>query len=262
MALFRCDVFSKTLEMYTTLNVVIPDHLTQEERKGIKVLYLLHGLSDNSSAWLRNTSIERYACDFKVAVVMPEVQRSFYTDMEYGLPYFTYVSKELPELANKFFGLPTCRERSFVAGLSMGGYGALKVALSCPESYAGGAGFSGVLDMTEVVSDEWIQRLKEEQPMMERELIGIMGSEIKLKDSNDLFKLASSVNKLPKSDKPSIYVTCGTEDFLYAHNTKFRDHMNTLDYDFEYHDWKGDHTWDFWDKSIVMAMEFFFKKDV
>jgi len=251
MAIFRCDVASKELEMYTTVNVIIPNDIIK--KSNLKVVYLLHGHSDNSSAWSRNTSIERYAQNYGVAVVMPEVQKSFYIDMEYGLKYFSYVSKELPKLVNQFFCLSTKRENNYIAGLSMGGYGAIKIGLSCPAKFAACAGFSGVLDIKERVR-------KNDDVEFGKELIGILGSELKVKPADDLFSLAAHLDKASKSEKPRVFVTCGTKDFLYEDNTKFRDFMNTLDFDFEYHEWEGEHTWDFWDTSIQMALEYFFKK--
>lgn len=249
MALFRCDVFSEALQMFTTLNVTIPDGIKPEEKQELKVLYLLHGLSDNSSAWLRNTSIERYAADYGIAVVMPEVQRSFYADMEYGLKYFTYVSKELPQMVNKFFGLSTKRENSFIAGLSMGGYGAVKIGLACPEQFFACAGFSGALDIEKIAENK--------ESVFEKELVAIIGNEGTIKQSDNLFYLAKECDKLPCDQKPKVFITCGTEDFLYTQNIKFRDYMNTLNYDFAYEEWAGEHEWGFWDKSIKLALKNF-----
>lgn len=248
MALFRCDVASGSMGMYTTINVIIPDSVTLEDKKDLKVVYLLHGLSDNSSAWIRNTSIERYATDYNVAVIMPEVQRSFYTDMAYGLKYFTFISKDLPEIASKFFSLSTARENSYIAGLSMGGYGATKIALSCPEQYTACASFSGVLDINIIFGQDLAS---------EDEIYGVTGSLEKVADKDNLFELAKECNKIPKDKKPNIFVTCGTEDFLYEGNVKFRDYMETLDFDFKFQEWTGEHTWDFWDKSIVLALKHF-----
>ena len=102
MAHLRCDMTSESLGMNTSLEVILPD---KGKLKDAPVVYLLHGLSDNCSGWSRYTAVERYARDCGAAVVMPEVQRSFYTDMALGPRYFTYVSQELPRLCARFFGL-------------------------------------------------------------------------------------------------------------------------------------------------------------
>lgn len=115
------------------------DHYTDRNEQCVTgnlhpTLYLLHGLSDDDSIWLRRTSIERYVAQMGIAVVMPQVHRSFYTDMAAGGQYWTFISEELPALARSFFPLSAKREDNFVAGLSMGGYGALKLGLRKPET--------------------------------------------------------------------------------------------------------------------------------
>ena len=107
---------------------------------------LLHGLSGSSAEWVRFSKIEYYAKKFHFVIVMPEVNRSFYCDTATGMNYYTYVSKELPEIVNRWFRVDTSPENSYIAGESLGGYGAMKFALRNPQSYAGAAALSGVLD--------------------------------------------------------------------------------------------------------------------
>src|SRR3712207_4064507 len=109
------------------------------------VLYLLHGLSDDDTIWLRRTSIERYVAPLGLAVVMPQVHRSFYADERYGGRYWTFLSEELPALVDSWFRVSQRREDTFVAGLSMGGYGALKWALRQPDRFAAAASLSGAV---------------------------------------------------------------------------------------------------------------------
>src|SRR5215216_920350 len=131
MAHLRCDFFSETLSLSTTMTVILPQQtstqigMTGAQREGPPpVLYLLHGLSDDDTIWLRRTSIERYVAPLGLAVVMPQVHRSFYTDEAAGGRYWTFLSEELPEIVSRFFWVSTTRADTFVAGLSMGGYGA------------------------------------------------------------------------------------------------------------------------------------------
>lgn len=109
-----------------------------QKKSSYPVLYLLHGLSDDHTIWHRRTSIERYVSALGLAVVMPNVGKSFYTDMANGGNYFTFITEELPTLVQSYFPVSAKREDNFIAGLSMGGYGAFKVALSCPEKICGG----------------------------------------------------------------------------------------------------------------------------
>ncbi len=248
MAFFRGDFFSKELEMNTGVNVIIPDC---ENNNELNVLYLLHGLSDNCTGWTRLTSVERYANEHKVAVIMPEVQRSYYIDMKYGMKYFSYVSDELIKFAGAMFNLPTAREKTYIAGLSMGGYGAMKCALAKPEKYIACAAFSAVCDIENTI--------EERMPAANlTELYAILGSDLHIENKDNLLYLADKCNS--GGVKPRLLMTCGTSDMLYPQNIKLKNHMQSLDIDYTFKEWEGDHTWDFWDTSLKLALEFFFGK--
>src|SRR5258705_6398585 len=128
------------------MTVLLPENTTGQigmagsGRTGdFTTLYLLHGLSDDDTTWVRRTSLERYVAELGLAVVMPQVQRSFYTDEVFGRPYWAFVSEELPRVARSFFRLSADPAQTFVAGLSMGGYGAFKLALRHPERFGAAA---------------------------------------------------------------------------------------------------------------------------
>jgi S-formylglutathione hydrolase FrmB len=176
-----------------------------------------------------------------IAVIMPCVHRSFYTDMSRGYRYFTFISEELPALARSFFPLSDRREDNFVAGLSMGGYGAFKLAMRCPEKFAAGASLSGALDIANTTHGD------EEYNNIFGDIENLRGSE------NDLFFLAE---KLAASDgeKPQLYQCCGTEDFLYEDNIRFREHCKNLNLKLTYEEEKGIHEWGYWDKKIQSVL--------
>ncbi len=242
MALMQCSFSSEVLGVGASMNVVLPQVPGLKEKK-LPVLYLLHGLSDDHTAWLRRTSIERYAELWKLAVVMPAVNRSFYTDMKHGYKYETFISKELPELAQSFFPVSDKREDTFVAGLSMGGYGALKLALGNPDRYAAAASLSGAVDIAGVPLTEGI---------VEFDLI--FEDKHKLKGSkDDLFYLAEKA-AASEGKKPRIYQCCGTEDFLYEDNVRFRDFISKLSFDYTYEEERGMHEWGYWDKKIQKVL--------
>lgn len=242
MALIECNFFSETLGLCTAMNVILP----QPVRRRYPVLYLLHGLSDDHTIWCRRTSIERYADALGLAVVMPAVHRSFYADMATGQRYWTFVSQELPELACGFFPLSTKREDTFVAGLSMGGYGAFKLALSLPERFAAAASLSGALDQVWAVPTL--------EPEERREWTNIFGDLDKLAGSpHDLLYLAEQVAQ-SDGPKPRLYQWCGIEDFLYTENTRFRDHAQRLGLDLTYEEGPGDHEWRYWDEQIQRVL--------
>ena len=141
MALIHCHFASEVLGLNRSMDVILPHDLPPRKAAGRKapVLWLLHGLSDDHTAWQRRTSIERYASERGLAVVMPSVDRGFYTDMAAGPRWWTHVSEELPRLVAAMFPVSARREETFVAGLSMGGYGAFKLALRQPRRFAAAA---------------------------------------------------------------------------------------------------------------------------
>lgn len=255
MALIKCDFFSETLGISTSIHVILPQNTKSQigmggsaRKEKYPVLYLLHGLSDDDSIWLRRTSIERYVATLGLAVIMPNAGRSFYTDMENGYKYFTFITEELPEIARSFFPLSDKREDNFVAGLSMGGYGAFKIALTYPEKYAAAASLSGAVDITADIKS------KDSDITMMKEFKNIFGDLKNVKGSkNDLFYLTE---KLAASDKPKprLLQCCGTEDFLYEANTNFRDFIKNKGFDYTYEEEPGIHEWGYWDKKIQTVL--------
>jgi putative tributyrin esterase len=247
MAFIDCHFYSEALGVSTSMYVILPQ-VTQSQigmdakSHGRKhpTLYLLHGLSDDHTIWLRRTSIERYASQLGIAVVMPAVNRSFYTDMAYGYKYWTYVSEELPALARSFFPLAEERELNYAAGLSMGGYGAMKLALSYPDRFAAAASLSGALDVGRIVRE---QSRSDDFKLIFGDMSSIEGG------VNDLFYLADQLSQT-KKPVPQLYQCCGTEDFLYEDNVRFREHLGKLSIELTYEEEPGEHEWGYWDRKI------------
>lgn len=255
MALCEMHLFSEALGMQTTVYVVIPQRNTMGEigvsgngeANKYKCLYLLHGLSDDHSIWLRRTSIERYAQEYGICVVMPFGGRSFYTDMKYGEKYYTYIAEELPRLMSEFFPISNKREDNYIAGLSMGGYGALKVALKNGDRFYAAAGLSSAADIASVTA------------MFKDVLIPVFGESLVVPDDEDLVKLAKKHNNDPV--KPRIYMGVGTEDFLYEGNQTLKETFQGLNYDFTYRESAGIHSWEFWDEYIQYVLKWMFASE-
>ena len=250
MAFLQMNYHSKTLQTDVTVNVILPDVLMTEKGRKCKTLYLLHGLSGDHTSWTRKTSIERYAAGYDIAVVMPAVGRSWYTDTAYGAKYFTFITKELPSVCQAFYGgLSDKREDNFIAGLSMGGYGCMKAALAFSEFFGGCASLSGALDVADASRvrplDEWR---------------GIAGFDINgvadLKDTcHDLFHLAKQ-NKEAGKPFPRIYLWCGEQDVLFDQNNRFHAHLDELGVEHLYETSEGDHSWKWWDLHIQDALKY------
>jgi len=246
MALLRCDVFSDALGLSTSMTVILPQPTTTQigmtGGAGAElppVLYLLHGLSDDDTIWVRRTSIERYVAPLGLAVVMPQVHRSFYTDEAYGLRYWTFVSQELPELVGRFFRVSQARADTFVAGLSMGGYGALKLALRQPARFAAAASLSGALDVATLA-----RSTREEDPMLWRRICG----ERRLEGSED--DLLALTARADPATLPALHVSCGTEDALIASNRAFVDACSAEGISVSSTFGPGEHEWGYWDARI------------
>ena len=144
MAHLVVDYYADALGMQTRMHVLLPQRQTAGK---VKTLYLLHGMSDDEGTWMRRTSIDRYAEEKGLAVVMPDGGLGWYTDMYRGLAWFKFISGELPALCRRFFPiLSDRREDTFIGGLSMGGYGALKCGLRAPQTFSQVISLSGALD--------------------------------------------------------------------------------------------------------------------
>jgi len=253
MAHLSATIASAALGFNTRVEVIIPqsagNHTPCE-----KVLYMLHGLGDNSTAWLTKTRIQNYAEEYGFMVVMPEVQRSFYSDMAHGSKYFTYVAYELPMICEQLFNIRHKRNKTFVAGLSMGGYGAAKVGLTRPDFYAAAASLSGAVDMRQrVAMTIAANQLKERYP----EMPAILGEGLEMQDKDDLFSIAESTVK--QENVPKLLMTCGAQDFLLDDNRRFDAHLKSLNYGHTYMEWPGDHNWDYWEECLPIVFEFFAK---
>jgi S-formylglutathione hydrolase FrmB len=251
MVHLRCDFFSEALSLSTSMTVLLPQQTSTQigmsgrTRDGAPpVLYLLHGLSDDDTIWLRRTSIERYVAPLGLAVVMPQVHRSFYADEFYGGRYWTFLTEELPRLVSGLFRISERREDTFVAGLSMGGYGALKWALHQPERFAAAASLSGAVDVAGLRTG----RVRPEDPrIFERIFDGheVAGS------SEDLLAL---LDRAEARTLPALYLGCGTEDPLLGDNELFSDRCAAaaiaLTTDFG----PGAHDWAYWDDRIQVVL--------
>ena len=261
MAYIQCSFFSQSLKSGTTIGVILPTPDSNDIfgngdlsyfKPGIrfKTLYLFHGAYGDYSDWMRNTSIERYAQQHRIAVVMPSVGNSFYQDMYQGEPYLTFVSEELPRFVQTLFPLSSAREDNFTAGLSMGGYGALKVALSKPEQYAAAASLSGTVDLVRLVKDNAavagnhpfaFDRIFQDYKHLEG-------------TSADLFYLVSR-NRAANRPETKLFISCGTEDFVYPLHIETKKALTALHANVLFEDHPGAHNWQFWDTHIQRVLD-------
>jgi putative tributyrin esterase len=244
MAFIQCDFFSNVLGLSVSMNVILP----QPIRESYPVLYVLHGLSDDHTIWMRRTAIERYADTYGLAVVMPTVGRSFYTNMAIGYRYGDYIGEEVPKVAEGLFPIARKREERFVAGLSMGGYGAFKLAMERPERFAAAASLSGALDLAyESYKDAPAEWLAERNNIF-GDITAMAGG------PHDLRYLAERMVD-SGGPQPRLYQCCGTEDGLYEQNRRFLAFARGLKLDLTYEEGPGGHEWGYWDRMIQRVLE-------
>lgn len=253
MAYLHCELKAETIRMTTSIGVILPQDIHRGNRP-VKTLYLLHGRSHNYSVWSRYTGLERYAENYNAAIIMPEVNRSFYTDMTYGLDYQAYLSRELPDLCESMFHISPIPQDRYIAGMSMGGYGALKSALRSPERYAACGAISAVTDIRHRVAET------PDSDPRKQEFRAIFGDDCAPAPEDDIFHLA--VSHATSKHRPNFYLACGTEDHLYPDSLRLSRHLQTLSYQVCCEEWQGIHDWGFWDEALKRLLAHFFADKV
>jgi S-formylglutathione hydrolase FrmB len=239
-------LFSPTLGMCVTLDIVLPVRKDHAPDHKVPVLWLLHGATGCHSDWLRLTSVVRYAAPYGLALVMPSAHNSSYTDMAHGQKFYAYISRELPETLPKMLNLSTRREDNFIAGLSMGGAGSLMIGLSNPEKYAA----IGCLSAGAVNAEGNLHN----GPRFAL-TFGGGPTEGTYKDPLGCAKRIVDQG-LPC---PRVYHACGDADFLLPSAHRARDFFQALPgnpFDYTYHEDPGAHSWEFWDVHIREFIEF------
>ena len=225
----------------TSVTVILPDNMGPGPHP---VLYLLHGLSDNHTAWTRRTSIERYVAGLPLIVVMPDGGRGWYSDSvtEPTGAYETFIVRDLVGFIDRTFRTRAERGGRVIGGLSMGGYGAVKLALKYPQMFCAAVSHSGALSRPD-------ERNFEEGSELRR----IFG-ERPSGGSEDIYTLAE---KAAGSSAPALRIDCGVNDFLLGYNRNFHRHLESLGWSHEYAEHPGGHDWEYWDKHVRESLKFF-----
>ncbi len=252
-------VYSEVLNMDTGLTIVTPNKLQKGEE--YQVVYLLHGLCGNHKTWLDYSMLPVYAMGRKSIYIMPEVGRSFYTDMKYGFSYFTYITEELPAICKSVFHISSDREHTAVIGGSMGGYGALKCALTKPKQYGMCAAFSsGCLFLKEDLHQLRESGMKEEFVVrFGRQLVtdfqAMFGEDYCWQPQNDILSLAKQAKE--NGLIPKIYLTCGTQDYFYNDHLRFCKELDRIKVPYTFEEWKAQHDFIYFDDALKKAIHHF-----
>ncbi len=255
MALLQINVNSAALHRKVHLQVILPTDGLGASAGPFKTLYLLHGLMDNCFGWTSNTRIERWAMERNLAVVMPSAENSFYVDIPSGSAPFgdfgVYVGQELVEMTRKMFRLSSKREDTFIAGLSMGGFGALRNGLKYADTFGYIACLSGAIHIFEYPLDEQGRNI-----IGEDACFGDIRAAAQT-DRNPRVAAQAVFDRIKASGDitfPKVYFACGTDDYLLQANRQFAGFLKANGADVTYEEGPGRHDWDFWDTYIQRVL--------
>ena len=217
------------------------------------VLYLLHGFGAHFSEWVTRSNVADYVARYRMIVVMPEGNNGWYTDSA-GVAtdrYESYILKELIPDVQKRYHTIEARYGRAIAGLSMGGYGALKFGLKSPDTFAFVGSLSGALGATTATEND----LKDLKSLHDSvfAVFGPVGSETR--KANDIYEIARGLSATRVAGLPYIYLDCGTEDFLFSLNQQFAALLREKKIPHEYRELPGDHNWAYWDKQVPEVLQ-------
>ena len=250
MALITMNYNSPTIGMHQNLTIILPEDViffdSSRTAKHLKSMLLLHGLSSDETTYIRYTSIERYANEHQLAIIMPNVDHSGYANMVYGHSYYDYIL-EIYEYVHQILPLSRKREDNFIAGHSMGGYGTIKFALTQSDKFAKAAPLSAVFEAQRLIDLDWID--------FSPQAITGRDTQIKGTELDTYYLLDQAIDA--SLDIPELFIMCGKEDFLYHDNLQFIETLNKKGVSYKFEDGPGDHDYAYWDRAIKRAIEWF-----
>lgn len=259
MAFIQMNFFSQSLMRQVPVNILLPlDKLPApgvpvREEKPYKTLYLLHGIFGNYTDWVNGTRIQRYAEEHDLVVVMPSGDNSFYVDQPKSNNFYgEFVGRELVEFTRKMFPLSRKREDTFIGGLSMGGFGAMRNGLKYHESFGCIVSLSGAFHI-----DTIHERTNDSQMFFEKKdyaesCFGNL-NEVLASDKNPKYLIQQLLKE--GAELPRIYMACGEQDELLEKNCDFADFLRDSGVEFTFETGSGAHEWNFWDTYIKKAIE-------
>lgn len=261
MATLTTTFQSEELQRNVTFSAIIPtstkslyayDTKAEAAPEGFKTLYLLNGWNGNHEDWIINTSIVKLAEQYNLAVIMPSGENSFYADHSDGSNYGKFIGEELVNVTRNLFPLSKRREDTFIGGLSMGGYGALRNGYVYNETFSKIVGLSSsVLHKNDKVHD------LSEVNAINTKLKFIIQSEsfAEMDDTLDIYRVIQNAEQ-----KPELFLAIGTEDFLYEENNNLHEWLEKEKIAHHYVEEPGEHNWMFWEMTIKRALEWIYDK--
>lgn len=253
MSICQINFFSESLMRTVNFSAIIPidkrsvdGERLRDKNKPLKTLYLLHGIYGNESDWIANSRIKRLAQKLNLAVIMPAGENKFYSDQRAHDLFGRYIGEELPEFTRTMFNLSEDREDTYIAGLSMGGAGAIYAGLRYPETFGFVGAFSSGLVIDNYPPDDNSYRLPEQRSYFE----DVFGPEAAVCGSDRDYRALAKAVQAAGKPMPKIYMSCGTEDGLLKVNREYHSFLQEMGWPVTYEEGPGAHDWDFWDLYI------------
>lgn len=256
MAVLTVSFGSICLNRFVDFTVLLPiegpalSGIQTEKPRKFKTLYLLHGMGGDDKVWLHATRVRELSEKYNLAIILPSCENSYYLDSGTGAQYASYIAKELVQYTRKMFPLSNRREDTFIAGLSMGGFGAIYLALKYPETFSKTVGLSSAFITNK------IKHLKpgEADDLGDYDYYSRCFGSLSEIDANRKSP-KSFIEKPTKKLRPEIYLACGTEDFLIEENRSFKELLQQYQWDFQYIESAGAHNFDFWNEYIEKSVK-------
>lgn len=257
MAQFSGTFYSEALTRKVPFTAIIPTSKELERHHQMykpefsqpkRTIYLLHGWDGANDDWVFNARVFELAREHNLAFILPSGENSFYVDHPNGNHYGKFIGEELVEVTRELFSLSTQREDTWIIGLSMGGYGALRNGFKYSDTFSKIAAFSSRI----LTKYEAPNREKLEDNLINTRLKAIIESDTlaDLSDENDIYELA-----LNRSKNQEVYIACGLSDYLYDENKALHEFLLENNIAHEYFETPGEHTWDFWNEYIEKAVK-------
>ena len=256
MALLHIDFLSHELRRTVPMVVVYPSDTVRAGAscpRNYKTLYLLHGVYGDCLDWVSNTPIRRWAEEKGVAVVMPSGDNAFYLDDSSRLArYGAFVGTELVEQTRAMLHLSHRREDTFIGGLSMGGYGALRIGLLNAETFGSIVAFSSV-DAVDLAASA--RPVNDRFPFMARPFLESLFGDLDAVPGSDADVRALARRVAGRGSLPRIYLSCGDGDTLMDANRELEGYLRDLGFDVRYEQGEGSHEWGFWTRALARALD-------
>lgn len=252
MAHLSINFKSEALHMPVMVDVIMP-----QGHGGYKTLYLLHGAGGDHTTWCSRSRVEDYADNRNIAVIMPSGNNKFYVNNEHGKDYFTFITDELPNVCERWFDLSRAAQDRYIAGVSMGGYGALYGAMKKPGFYASAFGMSPYLSAGEALKDYENGKCKG----IGEDLYSVFGNSTSY--AQKFYDLCDLVHNLGENsgncvdNSTKFIISCGLQDNIVSPQIcgKLADCMKNYGYNAEFISEAGSHDWDYWDTCIQRAVD-------